>query len=297
MVVQVLVREVMTREVVTVTPETTMSDAVSRLQRAGVGSLVVTADDAVVGILTDGDFLDVLSSKRHPTTQLVSKHMTSPVHTIAESADIIDAATQLKDHRIDQLPVLEGDRLVGLISVAELAAYLPQCVLKPTDGQREGPHTDWIAEFDDTGTTGISVGDTVHFSKTVSEADVEMFAKISGDQNPLHLDETFAEQTRFKRRIAHGLLTASLFSAALAHLPGLIIYLSQNIRFLGPVEIGERVSVVCEVIQNLGNDRFRLTTEGYDEEGAQVLLGEATVLVDPLPKDSTESESVPVRAS
>lgn len=117
-----------------------------------------------------------------------------------------------------------GDRLVGLISVADLTYFLPQYHLRYAS-----PGSDSVADrddrsrrrgtFEDRGRPGASVGDTVRFSKAITEADVETFARLSGDENPIHLDESYAERTRFGRRIVHGALATSLVSAALARLP------------------------------------------------------------------------------
>jgi len=283
MVVPIPVREAMISDVVTEPPDASVLTAVERLRSEDVGSIVVTDDERVVGILTDDDFIDLLLAADVSTDRPISEFMSKPVESIAATTSIVEAAEKLRTRRIDQLPVLEDDRLVGLISVGDLAAFLPQFTLRTVDDQPPGPHRDWTYEYEDAGDAGIGVGDVVRFSKSVSEADVEAFARISGDENPLHLDESFAEGTRFRGRIVHGLLAASLFSAALAHLPGLVIYLSQDVRFLAPVDIGERVRVVCEVIQDLGHDRYRLSTTAYDERDEQVLVGEAVVLIDSPP--------------
>ena len=89
----------------------------------------------------------------------------------------------------------------------------------------------------------LSPGMSAVFSKTVTEADLLMFAGVSGDTNPLHLDEDFASRTMFESRIAHGMLTASLVSTVLGtRLPGPgAVYVSQSIRFLAPVRIGDTV--------------------------------------------------------
>lgn len=128
----------------------------------------------------------------------------------------------------------------------------------------------------------LQVGDRSVFSKTLTDTDVQRFAEASGDTNALHLSQEFAEKTRFGRRIVHGTLVSGTISAALAALPGLTIYLSQNIEFRGPVDIGERVTASCEIIDDLGNDTYELTTtvETPDEI---VVDGTATVLIDPLP--------------
>lgn len=95
----------------------------------------------------------------------------------------------------------------------------------------------------------LQLGMTASFAKTITEADIQMFAAASGDNNAVHLDENFAKTTPFGGRIAHGMLTASVISAALANrLPGPgTIYLSQNVRFKAPVRPGETVQVTVTV--------------------------------------------------
>lgn len=132
-------------------------------------------------------------------------------------------------------------------------------------------------------TDDLTVGDRVTFSKRVTDDDVERFAAASGDTNRLHLDDEFAVETRFDGRIVHGTLVASLISAALARLPGLTIYLSQDVRFLRPVSPGERLTAVVEVVELLGDDRYRLSTLVRDENDETVIEGEAVVLIDDLP--------------
>ncbi len=133
----------------------------------------------------------------------------------------------------------------------------------------------------------ISVGDTVTFEKTLSEDDVRAFAHISGDTNRLHLDDEFAAETRFGKRIVHGTLVSGLISAALARLPGLTIYLSQDLEFQGPVGIGDRVSARVEIVDSLGNDQYRLETLVRDEDADEtVVKGEAVVLIDEFPDEN-----------
>ncbi len=132
----------------------------------------------------------------------------------------------------------------------------------------------------------ISVGDTVTFEKALTDEDVRAFAAVSGDTNRLHLDEGFAADTRFGERIVHGTLVSGLISAALARLPGLTIYLSQDLEFSGPVGVGDRVSARVEIVENLGNDQYRLETVVRDEDDdATVIDGEAVVLIDDLPAE------------
>jgi acyl dehydratase len=141
---------------------------------------------------------------------------------------------------------------------------------------------EWTVELSEHDRTALGVGDSVEFTKTISEDDITSFAAASGDTNPLHLDDEYASQTRFKGRIAHGTLVGGLISAALARLPGLVVYLSQDLEFHNPVRIGDRVTADCEIVEDLGNDQFRLTTTVVDGEDT-VIDGEAVILVDERP--------------
>jgi len=133
--------------------------------------------------------------------------------------------------------------------------------------------------------TDLAVGDSVTFTKRITAEDVERFAALSGDTNRLHLDDEFADGSRFGGRIAHGTLVSGLISAALARLPGLTIYLSQDLEFRGPVGLDDRVSAVVEIVEDLGDGQFRLaTTIENAESGTTVIDGEAVVLIDELPE-------------
>ena len=136
----------------------------------------------------------------------------------------------------------------------------------------------------------ISLGDTVEFTKTLTDTDIGAFARASGDTNPLHLDDEFAMQTRFGGRIVHGTLVSGLISAALARLPGLTIYLSQDIEFLRPVEPGETLTAVVEVIDILDDNRYSLSTFVYNEDDQEIIKGKSTVLIDDLPDIEQESK-------
>ena len=140
---------------------------------------------------------------------------------------------------------------------------------------------EWNVELTEHRRDALSVGDRVRFTKTLTDDDVHAFAEASGDTNPLHLDEEYAEETRFGERIAHGTLVSGLISAALARLPGLVIYLSQDVEFHNPVGIGDRVTADCEIVEDLGGHRYRLTTTITDEtDGSTAIDGEAVVLLD-----------------
>jgi len=149
-----------------------------------------------------------------------------------------------------------------------------------------GEEPDWTFERSVDRREDIGVGDTVTFSKRLTDEDVHAFARASGDTNRLHLDDDFAQQTRFGGRIVHGTLASGLISAALARLPGLTIYLSQDLKFSAPVGIGDRVSANVEVVEDLGESQYRLTTEIHDEdEDTTIIDGEAVVLIDDLPEE------------
>jgi 3-hydroxybutyryl-CoA dehydratase len=127
----------------------------------------------------------------------------------------------------------------------------------------------------------ISEGMTAVFSKTVTEADIVLFAGITGDTNPVHLNEEFAKPTMFKGRIAHGMLTAGFVSAVFGtKLPGPgCIYLSQSLKFKAPVRIGDTVVArvtVSAIDQAKGRVTFATTCHVGD---AVVLDGEAQLLV------------------
>lgn len=125
----------------------------------------------------------------------------------------------------------------------------------------------------------ITLGQTASFRKTVTEADVVLFAGITGDHNPVHTDEEYARTTPFGRRIAHGLLTSSLVSTVLGNqLPGPgTIYLSQSLRFMAPVFIGDTVTASVEVTA-LDPLKQRVTLATRCRVGERTVLeGEALV--------------------
>ena len=126
----------------------------------------------------------------------------------------------------------------------------------------------------------LELGQQASFSKTVSEFDVYMFAGISGDFNPAHINQAYAEQTAFKTRIAHGMLSAGFISTVLGNqLPGPgTIYISQSMTFLAPVAIGDTITATAEVVEIIAEKkRVRLKTICTNQEGKEVLTGEAMV--------------------
>jgi len=134
-----------------------------------------------------------------------------------------------------------------------------------------------FTKFDD-----IQVGDKAEFERKISSEDIDLFAKITGDFNPLHTDEEFAKVTRFGGRIAHGMLTSSFISRAIGmSLPGTgALYLSQYLEFFAPVRIGDKIKVMVTVQRkHEGINVLSLNTEIFNQEGAAVVNGNAKVMV------------------
>lgn len=131
---------------------------------------------------------------------------------------------------------------------------------------------------------GIAVGTTAQFSKQVTNEDIRKFAEVSGDDQPLHLDASFAARTRFKEPIAHGILSAGLVSAAIGTqlAPGkVVIYLSQNLRFRAPVKPGETLTATLTATSvDTERSRVALDTVVTNQDGTEVLTGDALVMVE-----------------
>ncbi|HIZ50304.1 MAG TPA: MaoC family dehydratase N-terminal domain-containing protein [Candidatus Pseudomonas excrementavium] len=126
----------------------------------------------------------------------------------------------------------------------------------------------------------VNVGDAASVSHTVSERDLILFATVSGDVNPVHLDQQFAETTPFKGRIAHGMLSGALISAAIAcELPGPgSIYIGQELSFLRPVRLGDEIRIELEVLEKLPKNRVKIATRVINQDGKKVVDGAATVM-------------------
>jgi 3-hydroxybutyryl-CoA dehydratase len=127
----------------------------------------------------------------------------------------------------------------------------------------------------------LQIGDTASLSKTITDDDIHSFADITGDHNPVHVDDEFAKHTRFGRRIAHGMLSASLISSVIANeLPGRgSIYLSQTLQFVAPVFPGDLVTARVTVTA-VREDKpiVKLETVCLNQRNETVIRGEATVL-------------------
>ncbi len=296
MLVPIAVREVMVDAVETIGPAASARDAATRLFEAGIGSLVVVEDGGPpVGILTDCDVTRLVSEGRDGAETRVTDFMTSPVVSTTPDATIKEAAATMRAETIKRLPVVEEGAVVGIVTTTDLSNYLPHLIQLGREGHRgadapplrEARHDTayerdgWDVEYRG-GEETLEVGDSVIFSKALTADDVEAFAEASGDTNRLHLDEDFAAGTRFGGRIVHGTLVVGVVSAALARLPGTIVYLSQDVSYLGPVPVGAPATATCEVVEDIGQGRYRLST-AVEADDTTVVDGEAVVISDPMP--------------
>ncbi len=292
------VTEIMVEDVVTAPPDATATEAATLMRGEGVSSVVVVRDGEPVGIVTEGDFATELCERTDLGHLELSAVMSTPLTSIAPTASIVDAVALLRSSEIEHLPVVEdgGDHgtLVGILTTTELSYYVPHLAHRAGHHEPEPARRrvrsdtlyerdDWEFEYRGADESTVSVGDTARFSKALSEDDVEAFAEVTGDTNRVHLDAGYAAETRFGERIVHGVLANGLVSAALARLPGLTIYLSQESSFRAPLSIDERATAVCEVVEDLGRAKYRIETTVLDGDDTTVLEGDAVVLVDELP--------------
>ncbi|WP_227134161.1 MaoC family dehydratase [Halorubellus salinus] len=136
-----------------------------------------------------------------------------------------------------------------------------------------------------------SVGDTADATETITRTDIEAYADLVGDTNPIHVDDDYAQDTMFDGRVAHGMLSAGVLSAALAALDGDVVYLSQDLQFEAPVRPDETVTAHVEVVEDLGNDQLRVdttvTTHTDTPDETTVLSGDAIVMS--IPHETPES--------
>jgi 3-hydroxybutyryl-CoA dehydratase len=133
---------------------------------------------------------------------------------------------------------------------------------------------------------GVKAGDRAEYTRTVTAEDIQKFAEVTGDNNPLHSNPEYAKKTRFGECIAHGMLSAGYISAVLGtklapH--ACAIYLSQTLRFLRPVKIGDTIRAVVEV-KGVEPEKRTLTleTECFNQDGHAVVKGEAVIILDPV---------------
>ncbi len=138
----------------------------------------------------------------------------------------------------------------------------------------------------------VQVGQKFTFSKSISDQDIRDFARLSGDDQLIHLDQEYASKTRFKRRVAHGVITLSIVSAALGtKLVGpneAVVYLSQNLRFTAPAFVDDTLTATVEVTAiDEARRRVTLSTTCTNQRGETLMTGEALVLIDPYPFSAT----------
>ena len=127
----------------------------------------------------------------------------------------------------------------------------------------------------------IQLGDSASFTKTVTESDINLYAGISGDFNPAHIDAEHAKSSMFGQRIAHGMLSAGFISNVLGNqLPGPgTIYMGQELRFVRPVYIGDTVTATVTVTERIPEkNRLKLDTVVTNQRGEPVITGTATVM-------------------
>ncbi|MFC6764763.1 CBS domain-containing protein [Natrinema soli] len=222
MVVPVSVEEVMSA-VETAPPDDTADAVVRRFVESGHELIVIVDDGEPIGMVTRSDFVSLIASNE-PMTQTTHEFMSEPLLSIEPSTSVHQAAEILYEHQISQLPVLDDERLAGLVIATDLSHFVTNATMNdgvstPTLESNRRKEREWSYEYDDEGGLGVSVGDVVTFTKPITESDIELFAVVSGDKNPLHLDDQFAKRTRFGHRIVHGALASSVISAALAHSP------------------------------------------------------------------------------
>jgi len=126
----------------------------------------------------------------------------------------------------------------------------------------------------------IKIGDNVETEFDILESNIEKFSLVSGDFNPIHLDENYAKNTYFKKRIAHGMYVASFISSVIAEkMPGRgSIYLGQNLKFLRPVFIGDLITVYIEFIDIVNHKNMKLVTNCFNQDSIKVIEGDALVL-------------------
>ena len=130
--------------------------------------------------------------------------------------------------------------------------------------------------------TSFTVGEEATLTRIISDDDIKTLARITGDDNPVHVNDEYAKGTMFKGRIAHGMLVAGLISAVLGtKLPGPgAIYMSQQIRFLAPVRPGDQVTARARVTEwDANKGRVTLATDVSNQDGVAVISGEARLVM------------------
>ncbi|HWV08755.1 MaoC family dehydratase [Pseudomonas sp.] len=140
----------------------------------------------------------------------------------------------------------------------------------------------------------LEVGQTASYTRTVGERDIQLFAEVSGDRNPVHLDAEYAATTMFRERIAHGMFSGALISAAVAcELPGPgTIYVGQQMSFTAPVKLGDTLTVRLEILEKLPKFRVRVATRVFNQRDELVVDGEAEIIA-PRKQQTVELTELP----
>jgi len=126
----------------------------------------------------------------------------------------------------------------------------------------------------------LNIGDFGEFTKTITDSDIYLFAGVTGDQNPAHINEEYAKNTFFKTRIAHGILLAGFISASIAmDTPGPgSIYLKQDLKFKAPARIGDTITAKSEITDiNVKRNRITMRTTCTNQDGTLLVDGEAII--------------------
>jgi 3-hydroxybutyryl-CoA dehydratase len=125
---------------------------------------------------------------------------------------------------------------------------------------------------------GVNDGMKLTTERVVTEEEINLFAKVSGDFNPVHMNEDYAKKTLFKGRIAHGALSQAFLSATMAKLPGVVIFMSQTLKFVNPVRIGDTITAIAEVTSTRRDKGIvNMKNICVNQRGETVVEGEAAV--------------------
>jgi 3-hydroxybutyryl-CoA dehydratase len=125
---------------------------------------------------------------------------------------------------------------------------------------------------------GVNDGLKLTYERVVTAEDIDLFAKVSGDYNPVHVNEDYAKKTLFKGRIAHGALSQAFLSTTMAKLPGVVIFMSQTLKFLSPVRIGDNITAIAEVTSTRRDKGIvNMKNTCVNQRGETVVEGEASV--------------------
>lgn len=123
-----LIREIMSRSIVTVKPEITLKEAAKVMSEAHIGSLVVYSDEKIIGILTSSDILKAIAGEKDPSMTFAADVMSKNVQTIGPDKDIKDAVDVMMKHRIKKLPVVNDGKLVGLVTTSDIVSVEPRMI-------------------------------------------------------------------------------------------------------------------------------------------------------------------------